>query len=539
MGKLIAAPVGNKWSKPNVVEEQEINLVTTQLAGGVNTYIDPADISDSQVQVANNYRIAGDIIFPRFGSNDTPFVAQGGSPHTKPILQVTRFARFDGTSIFTSFDEDKIYRRTSVSFDEVTGAGLTVSQRHRTLAANDRFFFASGTDPIQEIDFSTDTYADLGNASEYKYICSFADRIVGANRYGATTPPNNPIQVGWSGNLNYDEWSALVDPSAGNVALVEGQSDYSDEITGLFGFASTMLITRQRSLWIATKRPVASLPFQFTAAFPNVGCDSPDSIAQTKNGITWYDYRSNQVYTYEIGGSPVPIGFAIRKSLGPLVTDNKALQGSYDPRSNRYHLCVPSVTSNTSTVFVFDFETASWVTDTRYKVYGVFPIDSIATGLVYANAVGTYAEAIGTYDDFISVSISPSTIIYGLTDGNLLQDDSSDDTDNGQDIRSSLTSKVYQVSPKDISVSKLLFKLVPRRAGTVSFYFSRNSGTTWEQYKSISFNSNNIDRRENITCNKHITTDEFMWKLESFDGSFDLNEVRIQALQTTEVRSKI
>lgn len=536
MADLVGPPIGRKWQSPAAIQEQEINLFTRKVSGGLNTYLDPADIEPEQVVLANNWRIQGDKIFPRPGSTATPFEPQGDPPNTNPILQIARFARFDGTAVFTRFDEAEIWKRSSVSWTEITGAGFTVDQRQKTLAINDRFFFASGTDPIQEIDFTANTYADLGNAPSYKYMCGFFNRILAANLYDASNP--NPIQVGWSGDLNFAEWSPLVDISAGNVALVEGQGDYSDSITGIFGFAAIALIMRERSLWTVTKRAVVELPFQFTAAYPNVGSDSPDSIAQTKNGLTWYDYRSNQVYTFEIGGSPIPIGFAIRNELRELVTDNKTIQGSYDPVGNRYHLCIPSSNSSSTVVYVFDFETATWVKDIRIDCNGVFPVDEIATDLTYDDLPGTYDDLVGSYDDLSAISVSPSTIVYGNKDGVLLQDDDTVDGDGPDLVYSFLQSKVFALDNKNMSVSQLVLKIVPKRAGSIAIFYSRSGGYTIDLYKTVPISYLDVGKRKIITCNKQITTSEFSWKIVSVYGSYDLLEYRINAIQTTDTRAK-
>jgi hypothetical protein len=537
MADLAGTPVGRKWQSPQGYQEEELNLVTKKLSGGLNTYLDPADIAPEQSTVAQNWRIQGDKIFPRLGSSDTAFEPQGAIPNSNPILQIARFARFDGTSVFTRFDEDEIWRRATSSWVEITGTGFTVAQRQQTLAINDRFFFTTGTDPIQEIDFVTDTYADLGNAPKYKYMCGFFNRILAANLYDASNP--NPIQVGWSGDLNFDEWSPLVDISAGNIALVEGQGDYSDAITGIFGFAAIALIMRERSLWTVTKRAVVELPFQFTAAYPNVGSDSPDSIAQTKNGLTWYDFRSNQVYTFEIGNTPIPIGFAIRNDLRELVTDNLTVQGSYDPIGNRYQLCIPSSTSDSTVVYVFDFETATWVKDIRLKVNGVWPLDEIASSLAYDDLVGSYDDLVGDYDDLDIISVAPSTIVYGRKDGVLLQDDDTVNGDDGELVYSFLQSKVFTLEDKNMSVAQLLFKLNCLKPCTITVFFSRNGGYSWTLWKTFSLDYMQTDRRKILTCHKQITTSEFAWKVyTNQSASFELLEYRIEAVKTTDTRGK-
>jgi len=535
MPNLAGRPIGSRFGMAQVTEE-DVELFSDKASGGINTWLDPADIKLQQTQSASNQRIYGDIIFPRDGSSDDAFAPQGAIPNTNSILNVIRFSRFDGTGVFVRFDASEIWKRSSVSWVQITGLGFTVSQRQKTLAISDRFFFTTGLDEIQEINFSANTYADLGNAPKYKYIAGFFNRIIGANLYDATSP--NPVQVGWSGDLNFAQWSPLVDISAGHVALVEGQGDFSDEITGLFGFASVLLIMRERSLWTATKRPVVSLPFQFTASYPHIGCDSPDSITQSANGVTWYDYRSNNVYTYEIGSSPLRIGDAVRKSIKDSITDNLLLQGSFDPVGHRYHLCIPNSGSNTTIVYVFDFDTASWVKDERYLLNGVFPIDEITQTLTYDELVGSYDDLVGDYNDLSDASISPSVITYGLKNGVLLQDDSASDTDNGEIFTSEIISKVFALQKQNISVTKLLLKYRPKRMGNLEVFFSRNGGDSFELYKTVTFGIADLGKRKILTCFKNITTSEYVWKIQSTVGSYEILEYRILGIQTTDTREK-
>lgn len=527
-------PVGRKWITPSIQAEEEVDIVVAKLSGGINTYIDPADIKDEQVTEATNMRIVGDSIFQRAGTSDDTFVEQGDPPNENAITHIANFARFDGSSVFVRFDDTEIWRRLSSSWEEITGPGQDLITRQKTLAVNDRFFFATGRDQIQEFDFATDTYDVLGNAPKARYICSLFNRIVAANLYDATNP--NPILIMWSGDLNFSEWDASVDPSAGFLSLVSGQSDYSDEITGLFGFADTILVCRQRSLWTGVRQPVATQPFVFSASYPNVGADTPDAIAQTANGITWYDYRSNQVYSYEIGGAPVPIGYAIRNELKDLITDNTTMQASYDPIGNRFNLCIPPTTSDTSTIYVFNFETASWTKDTMFKVNGVWPIDEQSENLMIDDLTGVIDDLVGMIDDLLDIFVSPSVITYGLTDGTLLQDDPAVDTDNGQTVSKVLTSKVFANNKDNISVTTLKFKYDVIRAGSIVISFSRNGGRTYEQYKTLNFTINDVGIRKLVTCYKNITTAEYRWKITSEVGSCNILEYRVTATQSTTTR---
>jgi hypothetical protein len=178
------------------------------------------------------------------------------------------------------------------------------------------------------------------------------------------------------------------------------------------------------------------------------------------------------------------------------------------------------------------------VSDERYKCNGVWPLDEISSSLVIDDLVGTIDDLVGMIDGLSTIDISPSTITYGLTDGTLLQDDSTADDDNGVPFNKIITSKVYYINTKDISVTKLLLKYIPRRVGEIQIFFSRNGGATFKVYKTVSFSILELNERKILTCYKHITTSEFCWKIVSLNGAYDVLEYRISGVSTADTRAK-
>jgi len=526
----VTTPI-KRFSVPNGQQpEQELLVVEARINGGMNTYVDPADLPNYQVVSARNIEIKADRARKRYGSE----VITPTKPNSDPVLLYTQFKRFDGSTVNLRFTKNKIYRQSVGAWTEITsGSPFSISNttRIRITTLNDRFFFSVGNKEIQEINFSANTYAALGNAGKYKYICGFFNRLVGANLYDSTSP--NPVMVGWSGDLNFSQWNPVTDLSAGSTPLVEASTDFADPITGLFGFASVTLILRERSLWTVTKRPVASNPFQFQASYPFVGCDTPNSASQKQNGIVWYDSRANQVYDYTIGNDPIPIGNPIREELKSKITDLSAIMGAYDPINNRYHLLIPSSLSNDTYEYVFDYETQSWVENVRTNVVSVSSLDASAPTLTIDFLSGTIDALVGTIDSLTNTSISPPTLYYGLNSGDILKSTNTLITDNGSSFSSYIISKIYTAGRDDLQIARFSFRYKVVRSGDWTLYVSRDAGQTWESVYTETISSADVGKRKRATVAKNIRTPEFSWKIEMTSCNIEILEYGLEGIQTS------
>ncbi len=511
--------------------EEEILIQQALLNGGMNTYADSVDILPQQLVTAENVRIEGDRIFRRPGS----VIITPTKPNSSTVLLYALVTRFSGAGIYLRFDESgKIWRRGG-SWTEITGAGLTFSDqaRPKICVINDRVFVASGVNDIVEIDFTANTYADAGNATKHRFIVGFYNRIVAANLYDSTSP--NPVQVAWSGDINFDEWNPSVNVTAGSDPLVEGSDDFSDKITGLFSFAAVLLILRERSLWRATKSGVFSKPFRYDCAFPTFGCDSPDSAARMQNGICWYDKRSNQVYVYVVGSMPTAIGWQIRNELRNSVVDNLKVQGAYSFVLNKYFLTIPSDLTTETIIFEYDFDTNSWTKQVKQNIYGTFPLDSASTTLMIDDLTGTIDSLVGDIDDLVTTTNSPAVIFFGKTDGDITQEDPLIDDDASGEFTSKMVSKTFALAPTDVSVTRLLLKILVKREGSLSVYYKKNEGE-FILYKEVTIANALLNKRKTLVFTKHITCSEFQWKIEWTEGNFEILEHRLEGVASTQTR---
>ncbi|PIQ16430.1 MAG: hypothetical protein COW67_03010, partial [Flavobacteriales bacterium CG18_big_fil_WC_8_21_14_2_50_32_9] len=299
-------PQKNKW-------------IEARMNAGMITMFDPVDIPPSAVQLGKNVRFRFDRVSRRAGFR----LFDIAKPNAFPVITLGFHKKNNNNTFFLRFTSTTIFYVAGGAWVPVAPIGLvlagTDTDRFQVVTALDRLVFTNnGVDVIQEIDFTLNQYKPLGNAPQARFITGFANRIVAAN-IGGLTP--NSAMVQWSGDGNLDEWDPLVDESAGFNPLVESPADLGDAITGIFGFTNVMIILREQSIWLATKQPIAQAPFNFFTIFPGVGCDAPDSVVVTVNGLTWLDRRTGMVWTFTPGESPQPIGTPISRDLLAAVTD--------------------------------------------------------------------------------------------------------------------------------------------------------------------------------------------------------------------------
>jgi hypothetical protein len=523
---IVVTPRG--FSTPTQgIQENETAIVESRLNGGMNTYLDGADLQNYNVTFAQNVEIQADKIRRRPGSE----TLTATKPNSETILLYTAFKRFDGTIVYLRFTKTKLYKLSGASWVEITGASpfsVTDYNRVKFTTLNDRFFFVVGNKEIQEINFTANTYASLGNAGAYKYITGFFNRVVGANLYSVSTP--NPTLMAWSGDINFTQWNPATDISAGTNPLLEAATDFADPITGLFGFASVMLILRERSLWTATKRPVASAPFAFQASFPYVGCDTPNSAIQKRNGLVWYDSKSNQVYDYTIGQTPTPIGNPIRNEIPSKIDNLDSITATYDQSNNRYHLLIPNTLSTQSYEFVYDFDTSSWVQNIRTNASTVSYIEGGIASLYISDLSGYIDGLGGVIDNLINSTINPSKLFYGLKTGDIVSTNASLTADSGTAFTSSIVSKIYTAGTNDLAVHRLSFKYKPLRTGTFTVSYSTDIGTTWNILTTETITTATLDTRKRVSCAKHIRATEFMWKIEMPTANIEILEYSLEAV---------
>jgi hypothetical protein len=521
--RLSATPIGPIYTTPVNAGPKPLDTISVANFGGLNTVDDPRDIDPGQLTVANNIDIDTNVWDRRTGYN----ILTPTKPDSTKVLSFQSVELYNSSIVQLRFDSGKIYRRGSGSWTEITGGGLAGGDNDRfsvTTLLNRFFCSNNGVDVIQELDLTGNTYADLGNAPAYKYITAYYNRIVGA--YNTTSL--NPIEVGWSGDINLDEWDPVTDPSAGSNPLYDTPTNYADQITGLFTFGDYLIIPRERSIYLATKQPIATVPFYFYPAVLNIGSDLPYSICIVKNGICFADRRTRMVYYYEVGTSaPIPIGQQIYNILNIANLDPDTIYSGYDPYHQEYVLGVPSASSTVTTQYIFNFKTQVWYTEVINNASFIGSSPFSAQTAAIQDLIGNIEDLTGDID-----SLSPSTTFptrfVGLTNGDILQSSDSADTDGGVTYTFDIQSKTFEENGFDFYVKRLNLIFMPIKTGSFSVYYSTDNSNTWTLYKDVSVSSTDIGDRQLVTCVKLIKCRQYSFRITSTSGLFSITHYEIE-----------
>lgn len=261
-------------------------------------------------------------------------------------------------------DQDIYGTRSSDGWHQFTSTGnpLTGTSHIRTSQLLGYLILATAHTKLIGVDLNNQTYDEIEQAPRAKFVTSFADRIVAANvldpGFGSTT-------IKWSANADPFVWSALDDESAGQETLVSSPADTGDDITGLVSLRNLMLILRERSLWIATRNPVAIAPFRFEPLSVGIGCGLPYSVTKVQDAVVWADYRTSAVWMWQPGSAPRKISDVIRSDLFRDLKNFSWAEGAYDPVENEYHLGLATDEDERRIhkVWVFNFNTGQWSYD--------------------------------------------------------------------------------------------------------------------------------------------------------------------------------
>lgn len=509
-----ATPYGYKESPP--LWESHIN-------GGMVSTLDPENLQLKDAVILKNMITRFDHTSRRNGTTlYTP-----AKPNALKILGWFLYQKGDGTEKIIRFTKSTIHAASSGAWTPLTGGALTGtdSDRWRTTILEDRMFATNnGVNVIQELNIGTNTYIDLGNAPKYKYIAGFADRVVGFSLAGGVPVSN---QLGWSGNRNYAEWNPLVDQSAGSKVLTTSASDTSDFGRGIFSFGPLLVIIREKSIWNATFKPVATDPFNCYQVIPNIGSDAPDSIAKCGlMGVAFLDTRTRSVYLYGLDNTVTVISDAIKNDLLSSINDPSVVFATYNQGTNEYSLCVPSGTSTIVREWIFNFDSKTWSYNELDSISLVATLDFASGGVTIDELIGTIDSLVGTID-----SLTPGktvTKFYGRTDGELLFDNNLVDQDNLVNFTSEYRSKDFQLPAFKRYVNRLHITYVPRfPAGNLTIEYSINGGVSWNTWKVVSWVAGDLNTYKYIVCKKNILTKRFTFRISSSAGFFELIEYAV------------
>lgn len=362
----MAKPVGGTTNFPpspvTAKAGPERVLFESGFSGGLNLSLDPADIAGGELTDAKNVVCRFDNYQRRAGQKAV--VLSVFPPTFDPVLKMHYHVMADGTVKLLRFTPSFVMYYSAGVWTNVVGtlAGGDNDRFNVVSVADNCIFTNNGANQIQSIDFTTDTFGDLRATgvvdTQYKYCAGLFNRVLAANLSGGT---GSPIQVGWSAEYpDIQIWDPAVDQTAGFSPLIDSPTDFSDFITGVHAVTDLAVIPRQRSMWIARKQPIPTNPFYFQTAIPDIGCNSPYSVAVIPGGICWADYRTGTIWAWQIGGTPEDIGWKIQKEFWSGVSNQEDVFAGYDPFNKEYLVGYVIPSSGITRIWVYNFRTKSW-----------------------------------------------------------------------------------------------------------------------------------------------------------------------------------
>lgn len=521
MPKLISSSQP-KLKQPSVPKD-ELQLDTASIVNkGMFTSFDASDVDDAGLTLAANAVVRYDRTSRRNGNVlYTPV-----RPTNNQVNHLAVYSQIDGTVNLIRIDSvGNVYSGTSSWTHITSGSPITAdaTTRFTSIVINNRFFFADdGNDPIQEIDLATNTYAQVGDAPQYKYIVGFGNRIVGAYYTGG--PTSNAVLVGWSGDGNYGEWNPAVDLSAGSAPLVDTSESEADPLSGLFATDNRMILLRERSIWLATKQPSASQPFYFYMRIDKLGCDCPYSAVAVPDGVCFLSYRFKSVFLYHPeDAQPQRIGLPIELTLVQSIESLGAVFGAYDPINTEYNLSIKNSSGITRT-WKYNFITQAWAYDDIPGVNCMTFIDFSSTSVSMDDLPGTMDSLPGTMDSLGTPSAAAPTRLLGLTSGDIWQESVTALDDNGTPFTTSIASKTFSYPSINEIVGELRLQLQPNVGlGTLQLYYSKNDGNSWTLLKTVTITAPMLTNPILAMAKRQVNTRRYMWKVETTNTKFDLN----------------
>lgn len=520
----------------------------SRLNQGLVTIIDPADIPTGAVQEALNYICRYDKLIVRSGS--VQFALNGeviSVPDINPVLAIRTFETQDTTAYTLRFTNQSVFVLGNQVWLPITGPALSgqVTDRFSTaLIFNTMVFTNNGANPLMAINLISNTYGPIAapqqvaTSTNFRYITGFDNRIV-----GAAIPGSNEVYIGWSGNgptdnvsipgsiLGYTQFDAAVDQTAGNSPLEDSPSDLSDPIKGLFGFTNVMLVLREKSLWMCTKQPIPTDPFNFFTYLPNIGCNCPYSAQIIDDGVAWLDQRKGTVYYFEPGSGIQPIGRPIENIVFNGLDSLTDIFSAYDPDSGDYSIFVPQAGSSMVKGYTYNFKSQCW-TRSEYDNMTCAENVNIQSGeLEIIELVGTIINLQGQIKDLVRATSNFYTRAYGNDDGTIVVEDplaqndrmTTNSSGDGTPFTATLISKDFKMNVVDATFAKILIEYTDTLGSTGALYYNKKSGAdnlqspNWKLAKTFSTDILAPDT-DLITWNNQIRSRRMAWRLDITGG---------------------
>lgn len=400
-------------------------------------------------------------------------------------MLVVNFIQSDGSSYVIRFDTDKIYKYGSGAWVQITGAGPftgTASNPWTVTAWNNKLLASNGVDQLVYIDPAAGTMAAVGAApAGILHLTTFAGRVI------ATLVD----KIQWSVKNDYSDWTGL---GSGFESLLSTPGGVVDTIYGVYPIADeSALVVRSGSIWQVVTTGQFDAPFRFSRYYGGVGSKARSGIAAVPRGVM-FPSQDNSVVIVQLDGIQ-DVGREIYENLDGTRVDFSSAFSIYNSLRQEYVMAVDEDADGTlDAVYKFSLLEKGW---TREKY--AFNIRSL--GYTKYQMSATVDSLVGTVDSltdpvdslgFQQAGVGFFVVSSAASKYIMLQDPlstlESDDSGVAVSVDLSLTSGLlnYDGIGFRALMNEIAAAFVVGETQTLIIEYSSDSGTTWNNYSSLS-----------------------------------------------------
>lgn len=313
-------------------QSNSASIASRNSGGGLNTSSSPTSLEDNESSDCQN------IDFDKFGA----FKKRGGYTAINTDAYNSGatwnglhwFEKSDGNSYLLGVCGNKLVSATSLTqaanpFTDRTGAlTLTAGNNNSVSWAThlDTVIGTNGVNPVFKCVGSSNGAALSvpTGLTTAKFVCVFKGYTILANVTVSGTTHKSRIY--WSTIDTIETWD---DADYRDLGLNDGQ-----EITGIYVLGESLIVFKDRYIWIGSFTGDSDIPFVFTRARSHVGCAAGSSIQESDNGLL---FRSWDGYYYFDGNNSFKLSDKVSTTLESFSTSRiENIKSIYYMTKNMY-----------------------------------------------------------------------------------------------------------------------------------------------------------------------------------------------------------
>lgn len=422
-----------------------------------------------------------------------------------------------------------VYIDRVIAVDRHTG---TADNRWSVDSFLDICFATNGVDPIQRKDHSGqfDDWAEAVTATyKCKQLRSYKDHLVMASMIEAGV--EYPQRVRWT-----DSGADAFTGTAGST-----ETDGVDECLSLVTLGNKLACYKSDSIVMITHIGGNEV-YRFDRNVTSTGVLAPDLALSI--GELHIFVSSDNVYFYNGGTDPVPIGDPIRHELYRVLSDTYIYRAFsyYSPENQEAYFFIPcDGASAANYIWTYHVQENTWSLRKKENLSAVGAYNTVSA-LTFGDAVGTFGDQTLTFGDRTFSSTAP-IILVGTTDGWVGQIDETLLDDLTVAIDKMFDTVDFTASslpiPGDEPVhftdnTKRWVRLAFEMRGTATtIYYSRDEGVSWTQVKTQTLTG--TWKRYYASIDVPSERIRFRFRNNSVGGAFHLRWYSISVIGRSEV----